>query len=334
MRRRTVVAWLPALLMAVLIFVAGCAPRSGAGEAAEMAEEGQLVLDLPAIEISFDEEGNPNMGSVSLAALANSFAPGALDGVTLDAETLEMLMSNNIQHVQINNRADGLDILVNGLAMPSLSWDSDSLATAAETASLLGDDLPLGELLPLVQQLGIGVVARFPLADGAEEIPLAGAGDAAAASASEAQQAFLDGVGAAPVLGIPVFYNEDGSWTVNGLTDTEYSAILPQVPWQSLRLPPDLLQGLMDAGVSEITVSTSDEGLSIALNGNPLPHIGWDRGELQNVIELASQMGLLDSLAESGMDPEEVTTVVQSLIPVVQATDLDITAHMPDATAE
>jgi hypothetical protein len=330
------VGWLPGLLVVALVFMAGCTPRAGSGEIAETAGESELVLDVPAIALTFNEQGNPSLGAVPLSTLADAFAPGALDAVVLDAETIDMLMSNNIQHIQINNRPDGLSILVNGLAMPSLSWDSESLATAAETASLLGDDLPpLGELLPLAQQLGVGVVARFPVAEGAEEIPLTGGdAEAAAADVAEAQQAFTEGVESAPVLDIPVFYEADGSWTVNGLTDTEYGAILPQVPWQSLRLPPEVIQGLVDAGVSEITVATSEQGLSLAINGNPLPHISWESGELQNVIELAGQMGLLDTLAQADMDPAEVVTVVESLIPVVQAANIDITANFPDTAGE
>lgn len=326
MRRNIVRAWLPCAAMVVLILVSGCMPRPGAGEAAGVAGEESLVLDLPTIVVDFDAEGNPSIAGVPLSELTGS--PVTI----LPAETMDMLVSSNIQQVYINNGVDGLSILVNGLPVPSLMWGGETMADTASTLEALGSDLSvIGQLLPVVRQLGVGIVANFPGAEGTALMEVENTG---AANLQSAQEEFLSGVGTAPTVSIPVMYNPDGSWTVNGLTDTEYSAILPSVPWQSLRLPPTALQGLVEAGVSQITVSLGQDGLSISIDDSTLPQLSWGNGELLNVVELAGQMGLLDSLASSGLEPDDIVPVVESLIPVIQSADVSITAMIPDSVDE
>lgn len=329
MHRITLPAWLLPIAMIVLMLVAGCMPRPSAGEATGVAGEDGLVLDLPTIVIDFDAEGNPSVAGVPLSEITGS--PVSV----LPADTVDMLVSSNIQQIFIDNSVDGLNISVNGLPVPALMWEGDTMAETASILEGLGSDASaIGQLLPVVRQLGVSIVANFPGADGTAALPPMEVENTAAAELQSAQEEFRSGVGTAPVVSIPVMYNPDGSWTVNGLTDTEYSAIIPAVPWQSLRLPPEALQGLVDAGVSQITVSLGEEGLSIALDDTALPQIGWGNGELLNVVDLAGQMGLLDSLAIEGIDPDDLVPVIESLVPVLQTADVDITAMIPDSVEE
>lgn len=313
-------------LASFVVLLAGCAPRAGAGEVAALVGEGGLVVDLPALVIEFDESGSASYGGVPLAQLA----PGVADGLILTPQALEALKAANIQHIQINNRTDGLQVLVNGRTIPSIRWDGESLDATAAALKQLGAGAPLVEqLLPFVRNAGLAVVARFPLAADATAIPLM-VESVDAAEAQQIQQQFLASVGdPPPTINIPVFYSANGSWTVSGMSADEYMALLPGVPWQALQLPPDLVAGAVQSGIQRIDIATQPEGIFIRINEQTLPHIDWQNGELTNLVALAVDAGLLDSLAGSGMDASNVQQILQQLLPVIQATDLNLMVHFP-----
>lgn len=329
MQTRRVPVFLSLLMIAALLVVAGCAPRAGSGEIAEVAGDDGLVIDMPALVLSFGDDGKASMGDVPLADLVNQAAPGALDSLVIPADQIDFLKSSNIQHVQINNRTGGLNILVNGEPIPSLEWDGDTLVETAGLLNSMGMSMPLLEkVLPMVRQLGIAVVARFPTADGAAEIPLIVEGEgSSAAMAKAAVDSYLTSVGnLPPKVRLPVFYNDDGTWTVNGLTDTEWTALTQgQIPWQELRMLPSALENAKAAGISTLTISTDAAGLSLGINGNSLPTIGWSNGELNHLIKIAQQAGLLDSLG----DATALIPTIEALLPMVQATDMEIEVHFP-----
>ena len=318
-----------ALLVGALLLVAGCAPRVGSGEVDDLAGEGGTLIDMPALVIDFDADGRPSFGALPIVDLANSLAPGALDSVRLDQGTLGMMMSNNIQHVQINNRTGGLMLLVNGVSVPSLRWDGDTLQATAEMAEMFGAGLPeLEKLLPLVRHLGIAVVARFPTMDGVAAIPLLVENDGSGA-AIQVRDQFLASIGRQPVIRLPVVYNANGTFRISGLTDAEYMTLMPQIPWSALRMSPNILQRAADSGISTLNIETAPEGISIGLNGQMLPHLGWDQGELQNLIELAGTTGLWERLAENGTDPDAILPLIENLLPIVQATNVSLSVQFP-----
>lgn len=315
-----------ALSMSVLLLLlAGCTPRPGAGEVTAVAGAGGLVIDLPTLIIDYDNEGNPSYGGVPLSQLTP-----AADSLILTAGALDALKAANIQHIQINNRTDGLQILVNGRTVPSIQWDDQSLAATAGTLKMLGAGGPVVEqLLPFVRNAGVGVVARFPRAEGAAEIPFVVA-DADATDVKEAQARFLASVGdPPPTISLPVFYASDGAWSVSGMGEDEYMAMLPGVPWQALQLPAELVAAAAQSGIQQIALQTRPEGIFITINDQALPHIGWQNGELANVVALAADAGLTDSLASSGLDPETVLPLVKELLPIIQAADVNLIVHFP-----
>ena len=318
-----------ALLAGALLLIAGCAPRIGSGEINDLPNNGDTLIDMPTLVIDFDAEGRPSFGDLPVVDLVNSLAPGVLDSVRLDQATLETMMANNIQHIQINNRTGGLMLLVNGLSVPSLRWDDETLQATAEMAKTFGAGLPeLEKLLPLVRHLGIAVVARFPIAAGADEIPLiveSSGGEAA----MQARDQFLAGIGRQPLIRLPILYHADGTFEINGLTDAEYTTLAPQIPWSALRLNPDILQRAVDNNISTLDITTTPEGVSIGINGQSLPHLGWDQGELQNLIELAGSMGVWEKMAESGTDPEAFLPLVENLLPIVQASNVSLSVKFP-----
>lgn len=330
MLNRRVTLW-ATLLLVVALALSACAPRSGQGAAASAdAAPGELVVDLPAIVIDIMADGSPSVGNVPLAELG-ALAGADLSTLAVPAEWVDFMVSGNIQHVQVNNMSDGLLLLVNGEAIPSISYDGESLTATADALSAFGVAIPmLDKLLGLVDQIGIGVIVRFPVAAGTATIPLYVEGDGSAAMAAKAaQDEFLAAVGSPPRINLPVFYESDGSWAVGDLSDSEWTA-LTGAPFSALRLSPALIDGLAAAGISELGLSTDVDGITIAINGNSLPMLDWSDGKATHLINLATQFGALDMVAP-GMGSSGIMTAVTDLLPVVQTADFDLTIHFPSS---
>lgn len=321
--------WWLALAMLGILALSACAPRLGQGDTAAQAGADQLSIDLPALVIDFDTSGVPSVGGAPLATLAGAFGVAGLEAVALTPDQISTLTAANIQHLQVNNTPDGLNLLVNGAAIPTLVWDGESLGALQTLAENMGDGIPpiVQQLLPVLGRVGVGVTVRFPLAQGAELIPQEGAASgAAAAEAETARQAFLSSVGAPPTINIPVFYAPDGSWQVADMTDSEWIAVTGQSFWESLRLPEQMISDLTAAGVSEITVSTDADGIHLAINDQSLPHISWGEGRLANAIGLAAQTGLLGDAD----DAAGILSAVDALLPLVTGSQVQLHVFLPE----
>lgn len=319
-------------ILIVGLFLAACAPRLGSGEMDEMADQIDLIVDLPTLLIEFDAQGNASFGDLPFESLVEVVFPDGLESLKLTQSTLDLVLANNIQHIQINNRISGPEIIMNGLLLPSLKWDDESLKASAQTIQLLGADQPLLEkILPLVRQLGFAVTITFPVIEGCEVIPLVSENSEVGQSAGQGLDRFLSSVGRQPSVYIPVYYKIDGSWTVSGMTDDEYMILAPLFPWTALRLRPQVVKSLIEANISEIYISTNENGIFVGLNGKILPHIGWRDGEIQNALALADQLGVWSSLADSGINIRDLMGLIENVLPVVQATNMVLVVHLPES---
>jgi hypothetical protein len=291
-------------------------------------------VDLPALVIDFDASGKPSVGNVPLAQLGAAFAPGVLDSLVMQPEMVGLMTESNIQHIQIDNSPNGLLLLINGEPIPSIKWDGQILSDTGGLISQLGAGTPVLErMLPVVANLGFGVIVRFPMQTGATAIPTYIEGGESAVAARQAQQDFLATVGDnPPSITLPVFYDQDGTWRVGDLTDTEWTN-LTGVPLQAVRLQPQMIQGIMSSGVTELSIFTNSEGIHLSINGRQLPYIGWADGEINHLLALADQLGLWNTLADSGMNMGELIGMVETLLPAVQATNTNINVYFPGSLA-
>ncbi|MEZ4616893.1 MAG: hypothetical protein R2867_15505 [Caldilineaceae bacterium] len=315
--------WL--LLLAIFaLALTGCAARAGGGETAAAATDGGLVVDLPAIVIDFDQDGQATIGGAPVADLGAAF--GAPIDIPLTAEQIQSFTESNIQHVQINNSASGLMILVNGQPIPSIAWDTDSLATTNEVLSMFGDSMgTIADLLPLVSNLGAGVILNFPLAQGAEMIPMAVSGDASAASASAAaNEAFLAQAGSAARINLPINYNADGTFNIGSLSAETLSLSLG-LPLESLTLDQERIDRYVSMGMETFSLATDSEGIHMTLNGADLPHISWGDGKLAYGLQLAAQAGML---GDSG-DNAAMMDLIQQLLPIIQTAEVTVNVTFP-----
>ena len=172
------------------------------------------------------------------------------------------------------------------------------MAATADAVSALGLGVPaLNKVLPLVRNFGLGVVLRFPVEEGAEPIPLSGVEESEAVVMARLiqQQVMQTFGGVLPSIDVPILYHADGSWTLGELSDVDWT-VLTSTPFYALRLPPDLIEGLTSSGIYKVTLNTDPDGIHIALNGIGLPYLSWGNGEIQNVLALSKQLGVLDSV--------------------------------------
>ncbi|GIV78511.1 MAG: hypothetical protein KatS3mg050_2905 [Litorilinea sp.] len=318
-----------ALLAVALLVLAGCGPRATGGRLAAAASPDQVVIDLPALVIDIDSSGQPSVGGTPLAELG-SLVNQDLAAFTVPAEWVDYLVASNIQHIQIDNTADGLLILVNGEPIPSIAWDGEKLVATAEALETFGAGVALlDKLLPMIRNLGIGVIVRFPVPQGEEIIPLVVEDSEAAAAARAAQEEFLSAVGSPPTFQLVVNYAADGTWNLGDLSEADLRQLAP-MPWEMLNLPPALIQAASGAGIQEIGLATNSDGIFISLNGKTLPYITWADGRVNHMLELAGQLGLLEGIL--GPDPsnmEVMMDTVQSLLPAVQASNVSIKVVFP-----
>lgn len=317
------------LWLVSLLALAGCGPRIGSAARTSAAGDASVVIDLPAIYIDFDEQGVATTGGLSLAQ-AGALLGRSLPELKLGASTIQSMQEYNIQHVQLINTPEGLEILVNGLKMPSFAWNAEVLTNLRALLTNVGMDLgTAGGMLPLLGTMGTGIVLRFPLAEGQEPLPLTDPNAAeVAARAQEEARAFVAGVGDVPVIKFSVDYKPDGTWTVQGQGSAEWEEILP-IGWDGFDLDPETIQGVVDAGIRTLTVDTAQDGVHIAINGDALPVITWGSGELNNMLELVKRSGILTTV--SGRDPQlsGVLDLVESVLPTVQAADFSMTVNFP-----
>jgi hypothetical protein len=283
---------------------------------------------MPALVLDVQPDGSISVGGQPLTELAGGLGAN-LAALSFPAETVDLITAYNIQHIQVDNTAEGLLILVNGQSIPSLAWDGEKLVATAEVLETLGAGVALlDRVLPLLTNLGIGVIIRFPLAEGAEALPMVAPENEAATRAIAAQQEFLAAVGTPPVFQVTIAYAADGSWTVADLPQAELAQLIPGAT-QLLTLPATTVQGMTNAGITEIGLATNTDGIFISINGKTLPYITWADGRVNHLLTLAEETGLLSQVV--GADPNMVAILdtVESLLPAVQASNVSLRVTFP-----
>ena len=342
--QKRVTLWAALSLVAALIF-SGCTPRPDLGSVDERDPD-QFYVDLPSIVIDYASDGIASVGGLTYLDIGYGEAPAGLVlppdvsqslatilySISLDPIWIYYFSAANIQHLQVHNGPEGIILLVNGRQIPSLIWEEGSLVATADAVDAIGLGVPaLNKALPLVRMFDVGLVLRFPVAEGTEVIPLSGHAESAeAVRAREAQSQMLDLLGGLPAIDLPIVYHEDGSWTLAELTDTEWS-VLTLVPFWALRLPPSVIASLTSAGITSASLQTDKEGIHIGVNDIPLPYLSWGSGEVQNVLALVKESGLLEPLDNMlpDSDVNQILDLVETMLPLIQMTDVNITIYLP-----
>lgn len=319
------IAVIAGLMLVALFALTGCGPRAGAQSGAA-ADPDALVVDLPAIYVDFGNDGVGRIGNMSVSQ-AGALIGQSLPDLAVDSSLLKMLEDYDIQTVQLVNTPKGLDILVNGLRVPSLAWDGDVLSNVKTLLEGLG--LPLGQagnVLPLLGTLSSGVVVRFPIAADAEALPLLDPD--AAATAQRAQEAIANAGDAIANVQFTVQYAPDGTWTVDGRGEEEWEQVVP-VQLDDFTLTPQQISSITGAGIHQLGVSTDPEGIQFSLNGNALPTITWGSGEINNILKLLEESGVLDQLTGGSQGLAGIVPMIEGMLPTVQTAKFNMTVNFP-----
>lgn len=289
-------SFLLTLLLVGVLLLAGCAPRPGAGQGA--VNEDELFIDLPAILVEFDENGEAIVLGRPAAELKDALGVD-LSALSLGNETLEKFTANNIQHIQVNNTPNVLRIYQNGNPLPAIIWDEEAMNALAATLTSLGTDASAIEsLVPILPNLGVGLALQMPVASGQQAIPLAARGRSI--SKEQALQLFEGAKAAAATINLTLDYGTDGTPEIGGINPFMLSMIGLQPA--ALALPADQLESIAGLGIQSLSIKTIQGGLLITINGNTLPYLQWENAE-----ELSSMLALAGAFA----GPEMAATLGQ-----------------------
>lgn len=309
-------------LLLMLLLLAGCAPRPGAGETAAAAGPQDVVIDLPSLALDVAEDGSVSIGGVNISELAGGL--GVPLELPITADQVQMLTGLGIQHIQVANEPDGLALLVNGQALPSLAWSREELANIAQFAPQIPG---LGELLPILTQLGIGVTLNLPVAAGVERAPLAvSAEESAAAALAASQSEFAESIGELPTITVPVTYADDGTYTVAGMSGDAWASLTGLDLFASLTQRPEQIDFMQSRGIEQVDVKLDPEGLRILIDDAALPYIDLSGGKLASVIELARSTGALNI---PGLDAATLDTILSQFLPILTSANLDLSLRFP-----
>lgn len=271
-----------AVLLIGTLLIAGCAPRAGAGEGA--VAEDALYIDLPAILVEFDENGDAIVLGRPVAELNDALGVD-LSALSLGAETLETFTSNNIQHIQVNNTPNVLRIYQNSNPLPAIIWDDEAMNALVATLTSLGTDASAIEpLVPLLPNLGVGLALQMPVPSGQSAIPLGMSGSGL--SSADALAGFEGAKNAGSSLNLTLDYGLDGAPAVGG--NASFALGFAGIQPATLTLPPDQMESIAGLGIQSLSIKTVPNGLLIAINGNTLPYLQWSNGdELNSMLTLA-----------------------------------------------
>lgn len=294
--------WIVSLLIVGALALTACGARPVPSTSpGETTDSQAFRVELPRITIEIDEKGTPSLMGMTLADLSK-LTGGSIVSFQLSEAQVAQLQANNIQHVELLHRGDGLYLFVNGKSLPYVKWDQNTLQNTAKMLQTfdvqfngmrLADWVPT--LLPMVRSVGLDIVLMFPLKEGASKIevrPEDQEPTVPAAATGERQ--------AAAVVRLPIVYDASGAPQVIGRGGQMYRpdpAALAQMGLTNLPiyLTPDTIQALMANNVQFMTIQSTSAGLQVTVNNDALPLIGWGETELQNALDLAKGAGTVDA---------------------------------------
>jgi hypothetical protein len=311
--------FVPAVVLLVALFVtSACGPRVASPAPAE-DESQTLIVELPAIYLNVAQDGAITLAEGPLHDVLGSLGVD-LSGLSMSAETVQKFVGANIQHIQLDNRRDGLYIYINGQPYPTLVWDEAALASLVDVLAMFGTDLgEAGKLLTLLPDLGIGVVVNFPVAAGSAATRLA---PMAPNTAAGAQVTLEDAMNAPVALDLTLTYAEDGSFQLQGLNPF----MLGMIPQDAMRQSPEAIANLTEQGIHSLSIAARSTGLLIMVNGQPLPLLRTTSDQqLLQLIQLALQ------LQGDSSSTAQIAGVIQQLLPPWLRQGLRLTVNFPGA---
>lgn len=223
-----------------------------------------------------------------------------LGGPLLDANTLGLLRSYGMDNVEIATAPDGIKLSMNGSPLPGIAYDSTSLGNVMPLVQGFAPDLAptLSSVLPLLPNTELNVAVSFT----------------------------GEPVGGLQLSDVPVALNDDGTLSVFGMA----MGATPVVPVETIAQ-------LQAAGVEQLNVEISGEGVFLASNGQTLPTITWTPENMQTLAGIVAPLAGIDpEMIANGMALIEETGAIKAAVamPGVAPSTTEINKTLTTPSAE
>lgn len=304
------------LLVIVGMLLAGCGPAMVPAAAPETATGEVFVIGLPRIVLAVDAQGKiglegfPIDDILSVVGMANP-----LSGFAIDPFYPTWMTNANIQHIELRTTGAGVALLANGIPMPHVAWNDESLQQTADLAPLfLLQAEMVKKFIPVISRMGLSVAVKFPLKEGAEAIPFASDEVALAAAAPEEGPA-------SAVVQFEIKYDEAGVPSILGISAQDLAALGIQAP---LALAPQYLDLMKANNIQNMQLHHQGDGLYVYINGTPLPNVVWDKNMLGAAVDVFAQ--LYPTL------PADQVGLIKEFVPMLTSADVAVMVHFPLAS--
>lgn len=313
--------------------LAGCS--AGGDKGAKKSQEGKLerVLEslpvlFPTVPIALGADGRvatvAGFSSKTIDGLAEDLTGNPLFGriVYLDRSALEWLDQRDVQHVTVALQPEGIFLLVNGMPLPSLAWEGETLDNLVDLLGKLRDDGSasfhllsadgfdsVAALVPAISKLNLQLDIHLPDLPQVGESPRRSIPTPTrrAVRALVARQADHSAGDAGPhQLDLSVRYepvSQGGKvtgWVPSfaGFSTVDLQRMLKSMQLDrggklkipKLMLRKDLQQRLALEGIEQAGLEMRQDGLFPEVNGKRLPHLAWDEDSLSNLSSLLEQL--------------------------------------------
>lgn len=270
------------MLAALLLSACGAATVPTTDETTESGQ--RFLISLPRLVVDIDEEGQASVNGLSIEAV-NNILPGApLPDLSVNPFYVDWMTNTNMQHLEFASTDKGVFVFANGEPMPYLAWDGGSLTNLGTVAGIA--NLPYGNLItrlvPIVQRTGLNIVMRFPTQAGAAEVSVRDPN-----VAPEAMEPVTDPGAPSFVTRIDIDYDAEGVPTIAGISSRDLAEAGLFLP---IEMTPQTLAQLHSNNVKEMRFVSGPNGVFITVNGEALPHIGWNSALLSNSADLYAQV--------------------------------------------
>jgi len=303
------------VLVILSLLLVSCGPAATPGVSPQ-AQSGEVFLvALPRIVIDIDEAGDISVLGIKVADIGR-FTGRDLSSVKVDKAIVDRMVAGKLQHVEIRQMGDRLAPFVNGKPLPHIAWTDEALQQTADVLALL--NVPnanvLKSVLPIVRRLGLDVVVRFPRG-AAAEIPMVDLANPPAPAAPAAAQA------PSVLARFEIKYDARGVPAILGITAEQLAALGISLP---VALDPSMIQKLQTQNIQNMEINGKASGLTVYVNGNPLPSLVWDQQTLTNAVDLYSQMDPSSPYGE----------LIKMAVPVISNPDVAVLVHFPAAAGQ
>ncbi len=125
-------------------------------------------------ELRYDDQGVPSILGISARDLQ---ALGINANVALAPSVLAQLQANNVQSLELSSKSDGLHLYVNGLPLPAIAWNGQSIDNAIQVYQQMNPGVPpqyldlIKTFVPMLAQTDMAVMVHFPVGQGQTPIP-------------------------------------------------------------------------------------------------------------------------------------------------------------------